>query len=52
MPVRATTGRVSCRLPRSQVKEMEALVERGLYTDVQEVVADAVRRLLLAEGVL
>jgi Arc/MetJ-type ribon-helix-helix transcriptional regulator len=35
------------RLPEGIVKEMDCLVDRGLYTNKSDVVRDALRRLIL-----
>jgi len=45
-----TTDRVTVRLPVSQIQQMQALVDAGLYRNTTDVVYNAVKALLLAKG--
>jgi len=44
------TDRITVRLPRSQIHQIDALVEAGVYRNTTDLVYNAVRELLLAKG--
>lgn len=47
---RQQTDRVTVRLPVSQIQQMQALVDAGLYRNTTDVVYNAVKALLLTKG--
>ena len=44
------TDRITVRLPKSQIEQIEALVQAGVYRNTTDVVFTAVKDLLLAKG--
>ena len=44
------TDRVTVRLPVSQIQQMQALVEAGLYRNTTDVVYNALKQLLVNQG--
>lgn len=44
------TDRVTVRLPVSQIQQMQALVEAGLYRNTTDVVYNALKALLVSQG--
>ena len=44
------TDRVTVRLPVSQIQQMQALVEAGLYRNTTDVVYNALKQLLVSQG--
>jgi Arc/MetJ-type ribon-helix-helix transcriptional regulator len=44
------TDRVTVRLPVSQIQQMQALVDAGMYRNTTDVVYNALKALLMAKG--
>jgi Arc/MetJ-type ribon-helix-helix transcriptional regulator len=44
------TDRVTVRLPVSQIQQMQALVDAGMYRNTTDVVYNAVKALLMSKG--
>jgi Arc/MetJ-type ribon-helix-helix transcriptional regulator len=44
------TDRVTVRLPLSQIQQMQALVDAGMYRNTTDVVYNAVKALLMSKG--
>ncbi|MEK6985546.1 MAG: ribbon-helix-helix domain-containing protein [Candidatus Thermoplasmatota archaeon] len=48
--VKQPTDRITVRLPKSQLQQMEALVQAGVYRNTTDLVFNAVKELLLVKG--
>ncbi|KUK00127.1 MAG: Uncharacterized protein XD43_0215 [Thermococcales archaeon 44_46] len=48
----ATTVKVSARIPPALAKEMEKLIEAGIYSNKSEIIKDALREFLLKKKYL
>ena len=44
------TDRITVRLPKSQIYQMDSLVNAGVYRNTTDLVYNAVKELLLAKG--
>ncbi|MEA3191291.1 MAG: hypothetical protein QOD77_1873 [Thermoplasmata archaeon] len=44
------TDRITVRLPKAQIQQIEALVSAGVYRNTTDVVYNAVKELLLQKG--